>query len=249
MANRFRCGGQGNRRNWQRPMSCWPTGELHVRNYRRCRRRQAIHLGRELIGRTSSPWSGTNIDRLHRSRHQPAQRFVNAGTPFKSEVCPMLLSMRVRSGHETEGEGGGPAGGWGSIRAVAGDPSRSRDPRQRNPAEAEQAGRLHVREMLLGEAGKAAPLRVLRERCEGNGMEITNKLVAPVFFAEHTHTGIRSPVGRAASRVAGTEDLEILGTMFFVADCFGMKDEGGSDGFERQKDRNSRRQWFRAGGT
>jgi hypothetical protein len=101
----------------------------------------------------------------------------------------MLLSMRVRSGHETEGEGGGPAGGWGSIRAVAGDPSRSRDPRQRNPAEAEQAGRLHVREMLLGEAGKAAPLRVLRERGEGNGMEITNKLVAPVFFAEHTHTG------------------------------------------------------------
>ena len=25
LANRFRCGGQGNRRNWQRPMSCWPT--------------------------------------------------------------------------------------------------------------------------------------------------------------------------------------------------------------------------------
>jgi hypothetical protein len=155
----------------------------------------------------------------------------------------MLLSLRVRTGHETEGEDGGPAGGWGS-----GILRRSCDPRQRNPAEAEQAGRLHVREMLLGEAGKAAPLRVLRERCEGNGLEITNKLVAPVFFAEHTHW-IRSPVGRAASRIAGTEDLEFLGTMFSVADCFGMKDEGGSDGFERQKDRNSRHQWLRAGGT
>jgi hypothetical protein len=92
---------------------------------------------------------------------------------------------------------GGPAGGWGSVKAVASDPRRSRDPRQRSLAEAEQAGRLHVRELFLGEAGKAAPLRVLRERCEGNGMEITNKLAALVFFAEHTHW-IRSPVGRAA---------------------------------------------------
>jgi hypothetical protein len=62
-----------------------------------------------------------------------------------------------------------------------------------------------------------------------------------------THTG--SDHQLEERRVAGTEDLEILGTMFFVADCFGMKDEGGSDGFERQKDRNSRHQWFRAGGT
>jgi hypothetical protein len=36
----------------------------------------------------------------------------------------MLLSLRVRTGLETEGEDGGPAGGWGFVRAVAGDPKK-----------------------------------------------------------------------------------------------------------------------------
>jgi hypothetical protein len=93
----------------------------------------------------------------------------------------MLLSMRVRTGHETEGEGGGPAGGWDPSGPSPVIPRRSRDPRQRNPAEAEQAGRPHVCELFLGEVGKAAALRVLREGYEGNGMEITNRLVALVF--------------------------------------------------------------------
>jgi hypothetical protein len=71
-------------------------------------------------------------------------------------------------------------------------------------------------------------------------------------FAEHTLDELRCWSDHQLEerhQYCWTEDLEILGTMFFVTDCFGMKDKGGSNGFERQKDRNSRHQWFRAGGT
>ena len=66
----------------------------------------------------------------------------------------------------------GPAGGWGSVNAVASILTQEEVAvlgseillKQNKP------GRLHVRELLLGEAGRAASLRVLRERRQGHGV-------------------------------------------------------------------------------
>src|SRR5665213_3978714 len=75
-------------------------------------------------------------------------------------VFPSCSSSEGQA-RETEGEGqaiqrtGGRLGIAESRRRHP-DPGRGRRSRQRNPAQAEQARRLYVRQLLLGQAGKTA---------------------------------------------------------------------------------------------
>ena len=77
------------------------------------------------------------------------------------------------------------AGGWGSLKAVttyllsehvpASGVGRARP--------AEQARRLHVRQLRLGQAGQAARLRILRERRQGDCLGADGQAPAAVVFS------------------------------------------------------------------
>ena len=99
-----------------------------------------------------------------------------------------------------------PAGGWGSARSLAKSLARERvlAERSADPDAAEQARRLCLRQLRLGQARRAASIRVLRERAKATNWEITTRRVEDGFFAEHT---LRELEGWA------DHDLEELGRL------------------------------------
>ncbi|WP_407118877.1 hypothetical protein [Bradyrhizobium sp. LMG 9283] len=88
-----------------------------------------------------------------------------------------------------------PAGGWGSLNALAHILTQEEVAilgseillKQNKP------DGIHVRQLLLGQAGQAASVRVLREWRQGDRLgEVTRKTVTPEFFAQHTPTELRT---------------------------------------------------------
>ena len=62
-----------------------------------------------------------------------------------------------------------PAGGWGSVRSLATRHARRQSGKCRSDADvSEQGARFRLSELCLGQAGAAAPLRVLREWRQGD---------------------------------------------------------------------------------
>ena len=86
-----------------------------------------------------------------------------------------------------------PAGGWGSVGDVSTiltDQSVAvKD--SRPAAQAEQAGRLRLRQLRLGQAGQSAPVRILRERRQGDRLGDSPASHRAEFFA-HTLTELRA---------------------------------------------------------
>ena len=87
------------------------------------------------------------------------------------------------------------------IRRGMADPGRARD-----AGAAEQAARLHVRLLLLGQAGRLPPFRVLRERRQGDPLGIDHaSLHAGIFRQPHASTELLSLEG-PRPRAAGPPD-------------------------------------------
>src|SRR3569833_2355122 len=87
---------------------------------------------------------------------------------------------------------------------TGGDPA----PRARTSDEAEQARRLYVRELLLGETSRAAYIRILRKRRESNGLgdhqQAHDPRVLRQTYRERTPSMVRSQARRAWTAHAST---------------------------------------------
>ena len=139
-----RDGAEGGRcRNWNPGggLGADRAGHPHGRSGRRCR---------------ADARSRPGAIPLHRSGARPA-----SGRADPARSRPMTVKPKAYDA---------PAGGWGSVRSLAANLAREHVPDQRQPRALapEQAGRLHVRELRLGQAGAAASVRVLRERRQGD---------------------------------------------------------------------------------
>lgn len=87
-------------------------------------------------------------------------------------------------------------GGMGVSQGGDTDPGAGKDgvARRENSAAPEQARRFHVCQLLVGETRPSARVRVLRKRCEGDGMGHHGKTCEPCIFP--------APYGDRAARLA-----------------------------------------------
>ena len=99
------------------------------------------------------------------------------------------------------------AGGWTSVKEVAHALGRGAHPARRHahPAQAEQARRLPVRQLLVGQAGRPAPGRVLRARRQGHRVGADHR----PLHARVLRRSTRSP----SSRAGPTSQLESTGRL------------------------------------
>ena len=101
----------------------------------------------------------------------------------------------------------GPAGGWGSLRGIAQNFRKGMGLADgaRHAEAAEQAQRLHVRLLLLGQAGRLSRVRVLRERRQGHALGIDEPPLHPGFLRQ-AHRQRTAHLERLRPGAAGPTD-------------------------------------------